>query len=67
MEVSIGTELFTAKGTIIKEKNYLEVFKYEKQTENFLPLFRVGERVLITDCHVEESWTTVILYKSFEA
>lgn len=59
MEVSIGSELFTAKGTIIKEKNYLDVFIYEKQGENTLPRFVVGERVAVTDCFVDESMTTV--------
>lgn len=59
MEVLIGNEVFSAKGTIIKEKNYLDVFKYEKQSENFLPRFVMGERVSIVDCFVEESVTTV--------
>lgn len=55
----IGNEAFSAKGTIIKERNYLEVYKYEKQSENFLPRFTVGEHVPVVDCCVEESVTVV--------
>lgn len=55
----IGNEAFTAKGTIIKERNYLDVYKYEKQSENFLPPFTVGEHVPVVDCCVEESTTVV--------
>ena len=43
----------------MKEKNYLEIYKYEKQSENTLPLFFVGEVVPVVDSHVEESKTVV--------
>ena len=57
--MSIGYEWFSAKGTLVKEKNYLEIYKYEKQDENTLPPFFVGEVVPVVDSHVEESKTVV--------
>ena len=59
IDVLIKYELFSAKGTIIKEKNYLDVFIYERQSENYLPRFEKGELVNIQDCFVEEGITTV--------
>ena len=59
--MSIGYEWFTAKGTLIKEKNYLEIYIYEKQHENTLPSFRVGDVVQVVDSHVEESKTVVCI------
>ena len=59
LEVFIGNEGFTAKGTIIKEKNYLEIYVYEKQGENFLPHFSLNENVPVLSCFVDEGTTTV--------
>lgn len=59
LQVAIGYEWFNARGVIIKEKNYLDIFKYERQSENTLPPFRIGEQVPIIDSHVDESMTTV--------
>ena len=61
LQVAIGYEWFNARGIIIKEKNYLDIYKYERQSENSLPPFHVGEQVRIIDSHVEESMTTVPL------
>ena len=63
--MSIGYEWFSAKGTLIKEKNYLEIYKYEKQSENTLPPFFVGEVVPVVDSHVEESKTVVCMMNVF--
>ena len=41
----MGGEVFRAKGTVVKERNYLDIFKYERLAENTLPLLRVGEKV----------------------
>ena len=59
LQVGIGSELFTARGTIIRERNYLDVFKYERLSENVLPSFVVGEEVEIVSLTVEESTTVV--------
>ena len=62
LQVGIGTELFTAKGTIIRERNYLDVFKYERLNENTLPSFVVGEEVEVASLCVEESTTVVFVW-----
>ena len=60
--MGIGTELFTAKGTIIRERHYLDVFKYERLNENTLPSFVVGEEVEVASLCVEESTTVVLVW-----
>lgn len=67
LQVAIGYEWFNARGVIIKEKNYLDIYKYERQSENSLPPFHVGEQVGIIDSHVEESVTTVQLENAFDS
>lgn len=57
--MSVGNEVFRAKGTIVKERNYLDVFKYERLTENLLPPLRVGEKVALASLSFEEGKTTV--------
>lgn len=57
--MSVGNEVFRAKGTIVKERNYLDVFKYERLTENLLPPLQVGERVALASLSFEEGKTTV--------
>lgn len=39
IEAQVGSEKFTAKGLIIEELNWLEVFPYEKWTDSYLPPF----------------------------
>ena len=63
LEVYIGNEGFTAKGTIVKEKNYLEIYVYEKQGENCLPHFSLHEYVPVLSCFVDEGITTVFFYQ----
>ena len=57
--MSVGNEVFRAKGTIVKERNYLDVFKYERLTENLLPPLQVGEKVTLASLSFEECKTTV--------
>lgn len=42
VEISIGYEKFHAKGLVLLKKNYLEIYVYEKWTENELPFFEEG-------------------------
>ena len=51
--------MFRAKGTVVKERNYLDIFKYERLAENTLPPLRVGEKVKVTALSVEQGTTTV--------
>ena len=55
----MGGEVFRAKGTVVKERNYLDIFKYERLAENTLPLLRVGEKVKVAARSVEQGTTTV--------
>ena len=57
--MSVGNEVFRATGTIVKERNYLDVFKYERLTENLLPPLQVGEKVTLASLSFEEGKTTV--------
>jgi len=41
--VALGGETFTAKGLIIEEMNWLEVFHYEKWSDTDLPPIQKGE------------------------
>jgi DNA topoisomerase-3 len=43
VDVSLGAELFTAKGLIIEEQNWLEVFHYEKWSDTVLPTINKNE------------------------
>ncbi len=43
VDVSLGAEIFTAKGLIIEEMNWLEVFHYEKWSDTVLPQINKGE------------------------
>ena len=43
VDIQLGSELFTAKGLIIEEHNWLEVFYYEKWSDTILPSINKGE------------------------
>ena len=51
--------MFRAKGTVVKERNSLDIFKSERLAENPLPLLRVGEKVKVAALSVEQGTTTV--------
>ncbi|KAF9979749.1 DNA topoisomerase, partial [Modicella reniformis] len=46
VEAKIHTEAFKATGLIIKERNYLEVYPYDKWSGNVLPNFIEGEEFI---------------------
>jgi DNA topoisomerase III len=43
VDVNLGGEQFTAKGLIIEEQNWLEVFHYDKWSDSVLPPIQKGE------------------------
>ena len=45
-------------GLQVIEKNYLEVYTYEKWSDHFMPEFRVGETLVPTTCRITEGKTT---------
>ena len=57
--MAVGGEVFRAKGTVVKERNYLDIFKYERLAESTLPPLRVGEKVKVAALSVEQGTTTV--------
>jgi DNA topoisomerase IA len=42
VKVTMGGEFFNAKGTIVEVQNWLEIFYWEKLTDNELPMFIEG-------------------------
>lgn len=48
VNVDIASEKFTAKGLIILEKNYLEVYIYEKWNAKELNNYRLGDTFMPT-------------------
>lgn len=57
--MAIGNEVFRAKGTVVKERNYLDIFKYERLSESTLPPLQAGEKVKVVSLTVEKGSTTV--------
>ncbi|KAG8760506.1 DNA topoisomerase [Serendipita sp. 396] len=56
--VSVNTEEFSANGLLVLERNYLEVFPYDKWTSHELPNFEEGEEFMPTICELKEGQTT---------
>ncbi|BGP08533.1 DNA topoisomerase [Rhodotorula toruloides] len=57
-EIEIAGEAFSAKGLVIRERNYLDVYIYDKWTGNHLPEFQVGERFEPDELSLKEGMTT---------
>lgn len=60
-EVSIlyGSEVFNASGLTVRERNYLDIYPYEKWTSTQqLPNFEVGETFEPTEARINEGRTT---------
>lgn len=59
VEITYGEEIFTAHGVIVLERNYLNVYPYEKWTgTSELPKFTLGERFELTEAMMTEGKTT---------
>ena len=58
VDIRIVREIFTATGLIVTERNYLEVYTYERWGTHELPNFVVGEVLVPTDLNMNESHTT---------
>lgn len=56
--INIAGEEFTATGLVVIERNYLEVYVYEKWNGNILPDFQLGEEFLPNLCELIEGSTT---------
>ncbi|KAF8647157.1 hypothetical protein AX16_006988 [Volvariella volvacea WC 439] len=55
--VFVGEE-FTATGLIVTQRNYLDVYPYDKWVDNDLPEFRQGEEFVPSICELRQGETT---------
>ncbi|KAG0313479.1 DNA topoisomerase [Dissophora globulifera] len=58
IEAKVHTETFKATGLIIKERNYLDVYPYDKWTGNVLPNFIEGEEFVPTELSMKTGATS---------
>ncbi|KAL0956762.1 hypothetical protein HGRIS_002881 [Hohenbuehelia grisea] len=58
VDVLCGGEDFYATGLIVHERNYLDVYPYDKWTGNVLPDFQEGEEYQPTTCEVRDGQTS---------
>ncbi|CAO1624119.1 unnamed protein product [Jaminaea pallidilutea] len=58
VEVELGGEAFSASGLVIHERNYLDVFPYDKWTGNILPPYQQGEEFKPHSCTMKEGSTS---------
>lgn len=54
----IGDETFTAKGLMILERNYLDVYPFETWTDTQVPVFQVNERIRPSVLEMNEGKTS---------
>lgn len=58
VELQYGSEGFHAHGVIVLERNYLDVYPYEKWTGNMLPKFTLGEQFEPKEAMITDGKTT---------
>ncbi|PPQ85703.1 hypothetical protein CVT26_005857, partial [Gymnopilus dilepis] len=58
VEVECGGEEFSATGLVVREKNYLNVFIYDKWNGHYVPDFQEGEEFQPTVCEIREGQTS---------
>ncbi|THG98415.1 hypothetical protein EW026_g3758, partial [Hermanssonia centrifuga] len=58
IEVECGAEEFYVTGLIVRERNYLNVFPYDKWSDKELPDFEEGEEFVPSICELKEGQTT---------
>ena len=56
--VEVSGEIFRVRGLMIEERNYLDIYKYDKWTAHQIPLFKVGDRFLPSSLTMNEGHTT---------
>ncbi|CAE7101189.1 unnamed protein product [Rhizoctonia solani] len=58
VDVVVNDEEFYATGLIVLERNYLEVYKYDKWTGKHLPDFQEGQEFMPNVCELRDGETT---------
>ena len=56
--IRLHTETFTANGSQLEEKNFLEVYTYQKWSDQMLPNFQENERFIPDSCEMTSSRTS---------
>ena len=64
VEVTMGTEVFCASGLAIEERNYLEVYIYDRWQSNTIPDLRLGDVFTPTSLTMQDSRTRSPQYMS---
>jgi DNA topoisomerase-3 len=57
VHLDIASERFVAKGSMVTEKNYLEIYPWEKWSNHTIPTFQVNENIVPASLTVEQSST----------
>ncbi|CAE6516714.1 unnamed protein product [Rhizoctonia solani] len=58
VDVEVNDEEFYATGLIVLERNYLEVYKYDKWTGKHLPDFQEGQEFMPSVCELRDGETS---------
>lgn len=58
VEMEIAGEYFSASGLIVLERNYLDIYPYDKWAGKKLPDFQLGEQFVPDACELQEGSTT---------
>ncbi|KAF9557949.1 prokaryotic type I DNA topoisomerase [Agrocybe pediades] len=58
VDVMCGGEEFSATGLIVRERNYLEVYPYDKWNAQYIPDFEENQEFEPTTCEVREGQTS---------
>ncbi|KAG9102785.1 DNA topoisomerase [Ceratobasidium sp. 370] len=58
VDVNVNEEEFYATGLVVLERNYLEVYKYDKWTGKYLPDFEEGQEFMPSVCELRDGETT---------
>ncbi|GMK55375.1 hypothetical protein CspeluHIS016_0204310 [Cutaneotrichosporon spelunceum] len=58
VEIEIAGEYFSASGLIVLERNYLDIYPYDKWAGKKLPDFQLGEQFMPDVCELEKGSTT---------
>jgi DNA topoisomerase-3 len=60
VEAEIADEVFVSKGLMIKERNYLEIYTYDKWSDKTIPVFATGEAFRPTELSMTSGRTQVV-------
>jgi DNA topoisomerase III len=58
VEIDVRGEQFSARGLMVEERNYLEVYIYERWAQNELPVFAVGQQFVPSSIDMRDGETS---------